>query len=384
MNKKQWLPLIGMTIAAFIFNTSEFMPIGLLTDIAQTFHITQTTAGTMITIYSWAVMLLSLPLMILASKYSYKKILLTTLFLFALGQGISAIAFSFPLLIIGRLVVACAHAIFWSIASVVAVRLVHEDKREFAMSMIVTGTSVAMIVGLPLGRMIGFLIGWRITFLMVGIISVLLLIFQTIYLPKLQTTQAFTLNELPDLLKNKQLITIYGISLLFASAYYTAYSYIEPFLAQVAKLSNNSITLVLSLFGVAGIGGSYLFSKFYNLNRKRFILISLFCLTIVLFVLKPSTASIITLLLICVVWGMSSTAFNVACQSETILVTNEQTSSIAMSIFSGIFNLGIGLGSFIGGQTINILNIQSIGYIASIIGILSVIFYITRYESVLE
>ena len=378
MNKKQWLPLIGMTIAAFIFNTSEFMPIGLLTDIAQTFHITQTTAGTMITIYSWAVMLLSLPLMILASKYSYKKILLTTLFLFALGQGISAIAFSFPLLIIGRLVVACAHAIFWSIASVVAVRLVHEDKREFAMSMIVTGTSVAMIVGLPLGRMIGLLIGWRITFLMVGIISVLLLIFQTIYLPKLQTTQAFTLNELPNLLKNKQLITIYGISLLFASAYYTAYSYIEPFLAQVAKLSNNSITLVLSLFGVAGIGGSYLFSKFYNLNRKRFILISLFCLTIVLFVLKPSTASIITLLLICVVWGMSSTAFNVACQSETILVTNEQTSSIAMSIFSGIFNLGIGLGSFIGGQTINILNIQSIGYIAGIISILSVIFYIRR------
>ena len=384
MNKKQWLPLIGMTIAAFIFNTSEFMPTGLLTDIAQTFHITQTTAGTMITIYSWAVMLLSLPLMILASKYSYKKILLATLFLFALGQGISAIAFSFPLLIIGRLVVACAHAIFWSIASVVAVRLVHEDKREFAMSMIVTGTSVAMIVGLPLGRMIGLLIGWRITFLMVGIISVLLLIFQTIYLPKLQTTQAFTLNELPDLLKNKQLITIYGISLLFASAYYTAYSYIEPFLAQVANLSNNSITLVLSLFGVAGIGGSYLFSKFYNLNRKRFILISLFCLTIVLFVLKPSTASIITLLLICVVWGMSSTAFNVACQSETILVTNEQTSSIAMSIFSGIFNLGIGLGSFIGGQTINILNIQSIGYIAGIIGILSVIFYIRRRKSMLK
>ena len=384
MNKKQWLPLIGMTIAAFIFNTSEFMPIGLLTDIAQTFHITQTTAGTMITIYSWAVMLLSLPLMILASKYSYKKILLATLFLFALGQGISAIAFSFPLLIIGRLVVACAHAIFWSIASVVAVRLVHEDKREFAMSMIVTGTSVAMIVGLPLGRMIGLLIGWRITFLMVGIISVLLLIFQTIYLPKLQTTQAFTLNELPDLLKNKQLITIYGISLLFASAYYTAYSYIEPFLAQVANLSNNSITLVRSLFGVAGIGGSYLFSKFYNLNRKRFILISLFCLTIVLFILKPSTASIITLLLICVVWGMSSTAFNVACQSETILVTNEQTSSIAMSIFSGIFNLGIGLGSFIGGQTINILNIQSIGYIAGIIGILSVIFYIRRRKSMLK
>ena len=377
-NKKQWMPLIGMTIAAFIFNTSEFMPIGLLTDIAQTFSITQTQAGIMITIYSWAVMLLSLPLMILASKYNYKKILLVTLFLFGLGQAISAISMNFPILIIGRLIVACAHAVFWSIASVIAVRLVNEDKREFAMSMIVTGTSVAMIAGLPLGRMIGLWIGWRITFLIVGIISIILLLFQTHYFPSLETTAAFSLNQLPTLLRNRQLITIYGISLLFASAYYTAYSYIEPFLSQVANLSNNTITLVLSLFGVAGIGGSILFSNFYNKNRKRFILASLFCLTLVLFLLKPSTASIITLLLICIVWGMSSTAFNVACQSETMLATNENTSSVAMSIFSGIFNLGIGLGSFIGGQTINLLNIQSIGYVAGIIAVLSIIFYIRR------
>ena len=377
MNKKQWMPLIGMTIAAFIFNTSEFMPIGLLTDIAQTFSITQTQAGIMITIYSWAVMLLSLPLMILASKYNYKKILLVTLFLFGLGQAISAISMNFPILIIGRLIVACAHAVFWSIASVIAVRLVNEDKREFAMSMIVTGTSVAMIAGLPLGRMIGLWIGWRITFLIVGIISIILLLFQSHYFPSLETTAAFSLNQLP-LLKNRQLITIYGISLLFASAYYTAYSYIEPFLSQVANLSNNTITLVLSLFGVAGIGGSILFSNFYNKNRKRFILASLFCLTLVLFLLKPSTTSMITLLLICIVWGMSSTAFNVACQSETMLATNENTSSVAMSIFSGIFNLGIGLGSFIGGQTINLLNIQSIGYVAGIIAVLSIIFYIRR------
>ena len=86
----------------------------------------------------------------------------------------------------------------------------------------------------------------------------------------------------------------------------------------------------------------------------------------------------ITLLLICIVWGMSSTAFNVACQSETMLATDENTSSVAMSIFSGIFNLGIGLGYFIGEQTINLLNIQSIGYVAGIIGGLGIIFYISR------
>ena len=80
----------------------------------------------------------------------------------------------------------------------------------------------------------------------------------------------------------------------------------------------------------------------------------------------------------CIVWRTSSTAFNVASQSETMLATDENTSSVAMSIFSGIFNLGIGLGSFIGGQTINLMNIQSIGYVAGIISILGIIFYISR------
>ena len=89
MNQKltirEWLPLIGMTVAAFIFNTSEFMPIGLLTDIADDFQITEAKAGMLISAYSWAVMLLSLPLMLLASRISFRKLLLGTIALFGIG-----------------------------------------------------------------------------------------------------------------------------------------------------------------------------------------------------------------------------------------------------------------------------------------------------------
>lgn len=89
MNQKltirEWLPLIGMTVAAFIFNTSEFMPIGLLTDIADDFRVTEAKAGMLISAYSWAVMLLSLPLMLLASRISFRKLLLGTIALFGIG-----------------------------------------------------------------------------------------------------------------------------------------------------------------------------------------------------------------------------------------------------------------------------------------------------------
>ena len=89
MPLKAWLPLIGMTVSAFIFNTSEFMPIGLLSDIAANFGITESHAGLLISVYSWVVTLLSLPLMLLVSKMSYRKLLLGTIALFGIFQVLS-------------------------------------------------------------------------------------------------------------------------------------------------------------------------------------------------------------------------------------------------------------------------------------------------------
>lgn len=375
LETKQWLPLIGMTLAAFIFNTSEFMPIGLLTSIAAAFSISESQAGIMITAYSWAVMILSVPLMIAVSKVSFKPMLLVTLVVFAIGQILSGIAPTFLILIIARLIVASAHAIFWSVASVIAVKLVDEQHRDFAMSMIVTGTSIAMIFGLPLGRIVGLYLGWRMTFILAGIIAFALFAFQSFVFPTLDKPKPFKVNQLPLLFKNKSLVSIFIVSFLFATAYYTAYSYIEPFMSSIAKLSDTWITLSLSMFGVAGILGSVLFSKFYSKNRVGFLRLMTLNIAIVLLLLKPSTVSLISLLFVCAYWGLTSTAFNVAAQSEIILHA-DAAGSVAMAFFSGIFNLGIGTGSFIGGKVVDLINLGSIGYSGAVIGLLAGIYCI--------
>lgn len=92
------LPLLGITVSAFVFNTSEFMPIALLMDISQSFDQTEAETGIMITVYAWMVAILSLPLMLAAGKMKEKTLLLLTLLLFALGQLASGMAPSFPLL----------------------------------------------------------------------------------------------------------------------------------------------------------------------------------------------------------------------------------------------------------------------------------------------
>ena len=163
MTSKERLPLIGMTVSAFIFNTSEFMPIGLLTDIAKSFSISEAKAGMLITVYSWIVMLLSLPLMLLVSKIDYKKLFMGTVALFGICQVLTVLSNSYGMLMASRIGVACAHAIFWSIASPIAVRMASEEHQSKALSMVVTGTSVATIAGLPLGKMVGHYAGWRLS-----------------------------------------------------------------------------------------------------------------------------------------------------------------------------------------------------------------------------
>ena len=184
MSLKEWLPLIGMTFSAFIFNTSEFMPIGLLSDIAADFHMTEAGAGMLISVYAWIVMLLSLPLMLLVCRMEMRKLLLCTVLLFSIFQFLSSISTGYGILMASRIGVACTHAVFWSIASPMAVRFVPEKFRSLALGMIVTGTSIAMIVGLPLGRVVGLWIGWRMTFLCVALLSLLIFLYLCLVEPR--------------------------------------------------------------------------------------------------------------------------------------------------------------------------------------------------------
>ena len=375
LTRKEMLPLVGMTVSAFIFNTSEFMPIGLLTDIAKSFSISESKAGMLITVYSWIVMLLSLPLILLVSKIDFRKLFMGTIALFGICQIMSVLAPSYGVLMASRIGVACTHAIFWSIASPVAIRLVNEEHRSFALSMVVTGTSIATIAGLPLGRLVGQYMGWRVTFLIVGIIAFAVLVYMAFVFPKIASGEQFHVKDLPALLKNPVLICLYVQTILFVIGYYTVYSYIEPFMQQVAKLQNNVITIVLLIFGAMGLLGSYLFSKLYDKHRFAFIGTVMATLLVWLLLLLPASKSLATMVILCAFWGITAMAFNVTTQSEVIRSVDEKGAAVATAIYSGLFNLGIGGGSWIGGIVCDKGEISYIGFVGAVFAVISVLFF---------
>ena len=383
MQKKKsftrWLPLIGLTFAVFVFNTSEFMPIGLLTDIATDLNISEARAGLLISVYAWVVAIMSLPLMIMVSKMELKRLLLSIIALFVVSHVASAFAEGYYTLMLSRIGVACSHAIFWSIAPPLAVRTVPDGKRALGLSTIATGSSVAMVVGLPLGRVVGLYVGWRMTFLSIAIISALIFIFIAVVFPKLQSRGKFAFKQLPDLLHNRVLVGVFIMSVLFATAHYTGYSYIEPFLGKVAALSPDVVTLVLIVFGASGMLGSIAFSKYYMANRRRFMLVMTIGPALCLLLLQVAAASLLSVVVVCIMWGAMATAFNIAFQDNTIRFAPENATSIGMSIFSGIFNLGIGSGAYVGGLVVSHLSIDYIGYAGGLIGLIATLYLVVRY-----
>lgn len=376
MTKKEILPLIGMTVSAFIFNTSEFMPIGLLTDIAKSFEITEAKAGMLITVYSWIVMLLSLPLMILVSRIDYRRLFMGTVAVFGICQVLTVLSNSYGMLMVSRIGVACAHAIFWSIASPIAVRMASEAHQSKALSMVVTGTSVATIAGLPLGKMVGHYAGWRIAFLIVAVITFVVLVYMAFLFPKMDCGEPFRVKQLPQLFKNRSLVCVYIQTFLFVVGYYTSYSYIDPFLQQVAGMGNSMVTITLFVFGAAGLFGSFLFSKFYDKYRRGVLRTVMAALVVELLLLFPAAGKPGFMMALCALWGITVLMFNVSFQSETIQCTDEQSSSVAMSIFSGIFNFGIGAGSFLGGIVCDKGQISHLGFVGAVFAAISLLFFL--------
>lgn len=362
LTMREWLPLAGLMVLAFIFNTSEFMPIGLLTDIGETFGASEAQTGLIVSVYAWAVMLLSLPLMMLATRIDFRRLILLVTAVFCAGQVLSAVAASYGMLMVARLVVASAHSVFWSIVTPLAVRVVRDEFRPFALSMVVAGSAVAMIAGLPLGRTIGLAMGWRLTFACVAAVSLVILVYMVAVFPKVPGASPFGLRELPGLFRNKALTGIYVLTALFVMGYYTGYSYIEPFLQQVGGMSDGFITEALSLFGVAGIVGSLLYSKLCLKHRFALIRSVVIGVAVALVSLRFASTSEFAVVCVCALWGASSATFNVALQAEIIACSSPDEQAVAMSVFSGIFNFGIGTGTFLGGVVVAFDTIAHVGF----------------------
>lgn len=373
--QSKYFQVILMGVSAFVVNTTEFVPVALLSDIAQDFSITSAETGWMLTLYAWVVAAMSLPLMLLTSRLERKRLLLALFAVFIASHVLSVFAWSFQVLLISRVGIALSHAIFWAITAAIALRVAPAGKKALALSILATGTSLALVLGVPIGRIVGQWFGWRMTFAGIGGIAFIIFILQMKLLPDLPSMFDGSFNKLPELLKNPLLICLYLFCFVVFTADYAAYSYIEPFMNKIGTISENQVTFILLLFGAAGLIGSYIFSRWNERSTTKLMLVSILLILLPMILMLWAVSSIWLLSIVTVVWGTAMILLMLTIQSKVIEI-DVNAQDMVMAMFSGIINLGIGMGALLGGYAVTYISLSSVGFVGGAIAALALLIMI--------
>lgn len=354
--------LLALAISAFGIGTTEFVPVGLLSSIADDLSISITLAGLLISGYAMGVAFGAPILTALTNKMSRKSLLMLLMVIFILGNSVAALSTSFSLLLVARIITAFSHGIFFSIGSTIAADLVPENKRASAISMMFTGLTVATVTGVPLGTFIGQHFGWRATFWGVALLGIVAIIASAILVPKnLKQAPPSKFSDQLKILKNGPLLLAFAITALGYGGTFVAFTYLSPILEKVTGFAPSSVSILLLVYGIAVAIGNTVGGKMANKNPLK-ALFGMFMIQAIILIVLSFTAPF-KIVGVATIFLMGLLAFmNVPGLQVLVVNLAEKYVPSAVNVASALniaaFNLGIAIGAFVGG-----LIVDSIGLI---------------------
>ncbi|MFH9353782.1 MFS transporter [Kitasatospora sp. NPDC017646] len=353
------LALLALAIGAFGIGTTEFVIMGLLPRIADDYGVSVPTAGLLVTGYALGVVI-GAPLMTaLGTRISRKTMLMLLMALFTVGNLLSAVAPSFPLMLAGRIVTSLAHGAFFGIGSVVAAELVAPQKKAGAIATMFTGLTVANIVGVPLGTFIGQAVGWRTTFAAVAALGLVGLLGIARLVPALPRPEGAHLRRELTAFRNPQVLLAMAMTVLGFGGVFAAITYIAPMMTRVAGYSDGAVTWLLVLFGVGMFLGNLLGGKFADRHLMPMLYTTLGGLALVLALFTLTAHNRITAAATIVLVGALGFA-TVPPLQKRVLDHAHGAPTLASAVNIGAFNLGNALAAWLGGIVIS----AGLGYTA--------------------
>lgn len=363
--------IVAIALSAFAVVTTEFIIVGLLPLIAADLAVPISTVGLLVSVYAFTVVPSAPLLTALTSKLCRRNLLIGVLSLQILTNLLAALAPSYTVLLIARVISAFSLAIFWSIAAIVAISLVPENRRGWAISIVFTGISAANLFGIPLGTLIGQSLGWRAAFAGLAGLGVLALIAIALFLPTPPKVLPPPLQTQLRLLRQPRFLMALAVSVAISTGDFLAFTYLVPFLEQVTRLNGSGSSLMLLLFGVAGVVGNFAGGRAADREVIRALLLTMGALAVSfigLSAIGTVPGAVVALILL---WGMAHAALFVEIQYRMIALAPNATDT-ASALNVSIINIGIGLGAALGSLVVETNGVRSVGWIGGLLAMVAI------------
>ncbi|MEU1387480.1 MULTISPECIES: MFS transporter [unclassified Nonomuraea] len=362
--RARWLAVLAVAVGTFTIVTSEMLPVGLLTSIAATLGVSDGTAGLMVSLPG-LVAAVSAPVLALATRRLDRRVpLLGLMALLAVANLAAAFATSFPVMLGARVLTGISIGGFWAFAAGLGLRLVPERSVGRATSVILGGVSVASVLGVPAGTLIASAAGWRTSFAVMGGLALVLLGLLAAVLPPMPGEDASggSRATLPGTLR-----VVLAATVLIITGHFAAYTYVRPFLEQVADAGPGLVSVALLVYGAAGVVGNFVAGARAARDPKPVLIV-------LALLIAGSTAALALVglpLVMLVVWGLGYGGVGVALQ---LWIMRSGGGELGTALFVGAFNVSIALGSFVGGRVVDGVSISSVMWLGAALALLTAAF----------
>lgn len=351
--------LITLCLGGISLGMTEFMMMGVLTDVSDTLHVSIPAAGYLITMYALGV-IIGAPVMVgILGKFPPKRVLIGLMIMVAGGNLLFSMAPTYPLLLAARFLVGLPHGAFFGIGAVVASRLADPGSEAKSVSVMFAGLTIANIIGVPLGTFIGHNLNWRISFVLISLMALLTAASIKRWLPVLPSQSDTKFADSLKVFKKPALWTIIGISAIGTGGLFAWISYIAPLMIKVSHFSENMITPIMIIAGLGMAAGNFaggrLADKFSPLKTTAYLLLAMVCCLILVANLSQYQFAALALTFI-----TGALAFAVIAPMQMLMIgAAKGAEMLASSAMQASANTGNALGAFLGG-----LPILAYGYTA--------------------
>ena len=340
-------PLIALAIAAFAIGTSEFIIMGLLPDLARSFEVSIPKAGLLVSGYALSVTLGSPFVALALSRVDRKRSLLILMSIFMAGNVLCALAPSYSLLMVARVMTALCHGAFFGIGSIVASNLVPKSERNQAIALMFSGLTLANVLGVPAGTALGQAFGWRFAFwalVPVGLVAA----FGLLRMVPSQPAEVIHLKHEFRAVLRPQVQLVLALSTLSSIALFCVFTYIAPILETVTHLAPSVVTWVLVVFGVGITLGNLLGGKLADWHQMAVVVGGILLLIAIFFAMPLTATRFVPMVVMVFVWGVVHFGAGAPLQAR-IVEQAKGAPNLASTLNQGAFNLGNALGAALGG-----------------------------------
>jgi DHA1 family L-arabinose/isopropyl-beta-D-thiogalactopyranoside export protein-like MFS transporter/DHA1 family inner membrane transport protein len=314
-SRKPHAALVTLGVGTFSYVTIEVLPIGLLTVIAADLHRSRSDIGLLVTGYAVIVVLAAIPLARLTLGLPRRLVLGATLGLMAVGAAISAVAPTYEVLLVGRLLTALSHALFWSIIFPIATGLFPPAVRGRVVARLSIGSALGPVIGIPLGTWLGEWAGWRVPFALMAVVGAATCLGVARLLPRVDVREVASVRgSAPSVRRYAVLV---ASTALGVAGFLTFNTYVTPFLLDVSGFTSGALGPILLASGVGGLAGTLLIGRLLDRDPWAAVVLPLSVICFALFGLYAIGHQPVAAVLLVAIAGMAFSGLAVAVLSRT-------------------------------------------------------------------